>query len=86
MTTRDSSLVRRIRRGDAEAFDELVDKYQSPLLGYVAGMCGDPAAAEDVVQDLFLALRDLLQSLPLVSGQIFADGFESGDISAWTNR
>ncbi len=32
------------------------------------------------------ALRDLLQSLPLVSGQIFADGFESGDFSAWTSR
>ncbi len=61
MTTRDQSLVRRIRRGDAEAFDELVDRYQSPLLGYVTGMCGDPAAAEDIVQDLFLRL---LHGLP----------------------
>lgn len=50
-----------MRRGDTEAFNELVDRYQSPLIGFVIGMCGDPAAAEDVVQDVFLRL---LRGLP----------------------
>ena len=51
----DFSLLERMRRGDEAAFAELFARHQGPIFRYAMHMCGS-AAADDVVQDTFLAL------------------------------
>jgi len=51
----DAALVGAIRRGDEEAFARLYAAYQGPIFRYALHMCG-PGAADDVVQDTFMAL------------------------------
>ena len=51
----DAGLLERTRQGDAEAFSRLFARYQGPLFRYAAHMCGRDAA-DDVVQDTFLAI------------------------------
>ena len=57
----DQLLIRRIRAGDSEAWDELIARYEGRLLAFVEGRTRDRAAAEDVVQESFIGL---LTSLP----------------------
>lgn len=57
----DALLVVRVREGDAEAWDELIARYEGRLLAYVEGRTRDRAAAEDIVQETFLGF---LTSLP----------------------
>jgi RNA polymerase sigma-70 factor, ECF subfamily len=58
----DALLVERVRAGDADAFAELVERYQSRLLQYALGMVGDGDTAADLVQDSFIkAYRTLDQ-------------------------
>lgn len=47
-------LICRAARGDAEAFRQLVEAYQTPAYRLAARMCG-PDSAEDVTQEAFLA-------------------------------
>jgi RNA polymerase sigma-70 factor (ECF subfamily) len=51
----DHELFKRAREGDEEAFSELFARHQRPLFRYAAYMCGE-AAADDVVQETFLAV------------------------------
>ena len=51
----DVKLIERARRGDAAAFSQLFSRYQRSIYRYGAYMCGT-AAADDVVQDTFLAV------------------------------
>lgn len=54
--------VRRARRGDPEAFRLIVETYSQPLWRAAFRILGDDAAAEDVVQNVFLkAWRSLDQ-------------------------
>ena len=46
----------RIADGDSAAFRLLVDRHADRLLGFSQRLLGDRAAAEDVVQDTYLAL------------------------------
>lgn len=50
----EKNLIRRAARGDAEAFRQLVEAYQTPAYRLAARMCG-PDSAEDVTQEAFLA-------------------------------
>ena len=50
------SLVLRAQSGDREAFDSLLAEIGPPLLRYVTRVTGDPALAEDVVQETFIAI------------------------------
>ncbi|MBI2570211.1 MAG: sigma-70 family RNA polymerase sigma factor [Candidatus Schekmanbacteria bacterium] len=50
----DRALVLGYKRGNTAAFEALMNRYQRPLLGYVAGMVGDRALAEDLVQETFM--------------------------------
>jgi len=50
----DAELVARAIAGDAEAFAELVTRYHAACLRYAAHALGDPAEAEDVVQETLL--------------------------------
>lgn len=50
----EKDLICRAARGDAEAFRQLVEAYQTPAYRLAARMCG-PDSAEDVTQEAFLA-------------------------------
>ena len=50
----EKDLIRRAAQGDAEAFRQLVETYQTPAYRLAARMCG-PDSAEDVTQEAFLA-------------------------------
>lgn len=50
----EKDLICRAVRGDAEAFRQLVEAYQTPAYRLAARMCG-PDSAEDVTQEAFLA-------------------------------
>lgn len=50
----EKDLICRAARGDAEAFRQLVEAYQTPAYRLTARMCG-PDSAEDVTQEAFLA-------------------------------
>ncbi|MDP8214202.1 MAG: sigma-70 family RNA polymerase sigma factor [Candidatus Euphemobacter frigidus] len=50
----DFELVRATRKGDREAFGELVRKYQGKIYSLAYGMVGNPAAADDLAQEIFL--------------------------------
>lgn len=51
----EKDLICRAARGDAEAFRQLVEAYQTPAYRLAARMCG-PDSAEDVTQEAFLAV------------------------------
>jgi RNA polymerase sigma-70 factor (ECF subfamily) len=57
----DSLLIRRIRAGEAEAWNELIARFEGRLLAYVDSRVRNRAAAEDVVQETFIGF---LTSLP----------------------
>ena len=51
----DERLVTMTRRGDQAAFEALVSRYQSKLLGFCRHMLGNREDAEDVLQEVFAA-------------------------------
>jgi RNA polymerase sigma factor (sigma-70 family) len=51
----DSHLVALTRRGHQHAFEMLVERYQSRLLGFCRQMLGSTEDAEDVLQEVFVA-------------------------------
>ena len=55
-------LLRRLRRGDAMAARDLVQSYHSEILRLALSILNDPAEAEDVTQDVFIAAIDALDS------------------------
>lgn len=52
----DADLVRAMAEGDEPAFVELYRRRQASIYRYVLHMTGSPAFAEDVTQEVFLAL------------------------------
>ena len=52
----DFELLARTQQRDVHAFEALFRRYHQPLCDFVASYLGTPAAAEDVVQDLFAEL------------------------------
>lgn len=50
----DDRLMLRIQSGDADAFEELVDRYQGPLIGFFHRNTGDTQLAEDLTQETLL--------------------------------
>jgi RNA polymerase sigma-70 factor, ECF subfamily len=50
----DGDLVRGARRGDREAFGQLVQRYQRRLWGLVLMVTRDPGGAEEIAQDAFV--------------------------------
>lgn len=55
-TDQDVQLLDRIRRGDEQAAATLYDRYSKVVYSVALRVLRDPAAAEDVLQDVFLAL------------------------------
>jgi RNA polymerase sigma-70 factor (ECF subfamily) len=62
----------RARRGDLEAFDAIMSRYEGRLLRYLTGMVGDIEVARELCQDTFLAAY---QALPKLRGELH--------LSAW---
>jgi RNA polymerase sigma-70 factor (ECF subfamily) len=58
----DQALVRRTLKGDKEAFEMIVRKYQQPLLNYVGRMVGERELALDFTQDVFVKAYASLRS------------------------
>jgi RNA polymerase sigma-70 factor, ECF subfamily len=52
----DGALLERLRRGDRAAFASLVDRHAGSLLRVAGALLRDPAAAEEVVQETWVAL------------------------------
>jgi RNA polymerase sigma-70 factor (ECF subfamily) len=61
MSQADELLIEQIRQRDADAWRELIARFEGRLLKFVEGRMRDRAAAEDVVQETFIGL---LTSLP----------------------
>jgi RNA polymerase sigma-70 factor (ECF subfamily) len=58
----DVRLMLRVRAGDAEAFEELVLRYQNRLVSLLAHLTGRRDMAEDLAQDVFLRVYRARQS------------------------
>lgn len=56
-------LVVRCQLGEAAAFDELVARWHEPVWRWVSGVAGDPAAAEEIVQEAWLRILRGIGSL-----------------------
>ncbi len=63
MATTDAEklLIRQVRGGDAQAWSQLIERYEGRLLAFVDSRIHDRAAAEDTVQETFIGF---LTSLP----------------------
>ncbi|WP_154857367.1 RNA polymerase sigma-70 factor [Cyclobacterium xiamenense] len=59
----DSTIVRLIRQGDKQAFDELYHRYVDRLLGFADAFLGDADESEEVVQVLFVAIWEKRKQL-----------------------
>ena len=50
----DEALIRRIKDGDADAFEEIVKTYEKPVYNLALRYSGNPDDAFDISQDIFL--------------------------------
>jgi RNA polymerase sigma-70 factor, ECF subfamily len=66
MRDADSLLVERIRRGESDAWNDLIDRYEGRLLAFVESRLGRRGPSEDIVQESFLGF---LNSLPNYDGR-----------------
>jgi RNA polymerase sigma-70 factor (ECF subfamily) len=57
----ESLLIRQVRAGDAQAWRQLIERYEGRLIAFVDSRLRDRAASEDVVQETFVGF---LTSLP----------------------
>src|SRR5947207_12982507 len=62
----DSLLVERIRRGENDAWDDLIARYEGRLLAFVESRLGRRGPSEDIVQESFVSF---LNSLPNYDGR-----------------
>ncbi len=56
MTPSDIDLMARVKDGDPGAFEELMRRYERPLLNYFYRQCWDRDLSEDCVQEVFTRL------------------------------
>jgi RNA polymerase sigma-70 factor (ECF subfamily) len=59
-------IVQRIRAGDADAWSDLIARYEGRLLAFTEGRLRNRDASEDIVQEAFIGF---LNSLPNYDGQ-----------------
>ncbi|WP_409420889.1 RNA polymerase sigma factor RpoE [Pseudaeromonas sp. ZJS20] len=62
----DQALVERVQRGDKQAFNLLVSKYQHKVIGLVSRFVNNPGDAADVAQEAFIKAY---RSLPTFRGE-----------------
>ena len=59
----DKELILAIRDGDISAYEELVQRYQQVLFGFVLRILHDEAASQDVVQDSLVKIYRYIDSI-----------------------
>lgn len=67
-------ILTRIKEGDIKAFEGIFRRYYSPLCWYAAGITGDTASAEEIVEELFYVLwknRERLQVFQSVKSYLY---------------
>jgi len=69
----DEALVARVAQNDPDALDEVYGRYARSVYGLAYRILGEPAAAEDVVQDVFLKL----------ASQPGSNNAERGSLGSW---
>jgi RNA polymerase sigma-70 factor (ECF subfamily) len=68
----DDELVRLMRTGDEDAFILLYRRSHAGIYRFVLQMCGSPALAEDITQDVFLVLIRGTESFDAARGSLNA--------------
>jgi RNA polymerase sigma-70 factor (ECF subfamily) len=58
----DSEVVRQIRSGDNDAFDELMRRYKRPMVNFVYRMLGNADDADDIAQEVFVRVYQNLDT------------------------
>lgn len=58
----DLPLINRIKRGDLEAFEEIVSKYQTRIYNLALNVLRDEMDAQEVAQDIFVAVYTQLHT------------------------
>jgi len=59
----EAQVIARVRGGTTEAFGEIVEHYQTPIVRYLLRMTGDVNVAEDLAQDTFIqAYKSILKT------------------------
>jgi RNA polymerase sigma-70 factor (ECF subfamily) len=71
-------LKRHVKRGDLVAFDQLVERHQAELLRLAASFARDVHAAQDLVQETFIALARSAERVLASSGRK-----DDGSIRGW---
>ena len=70
----EQELVHRSQRGDLQAFNELVERYQGQAYNLVLCMTGDEALAADATQETFISAYKAI------------GGFRGGNFRSWVLR
>ena len=74
MSKSDQELIADYQNGDTKAFDMLYDRYKKPVLNYALRVTGNRADAEDVVNEVMMAVfvkKDVYQPIAKFSTWIF---------------
>lgn len=74
MQSNDQTLIENARKGDLDAFNALVLKYQNNVYGVTYRIMGEPASAADAAQDAFLTAYRKLNT------------YRGGSFKAWLLR
>ncbi len=62
LSEEDSRILRGLRAGIEEAYEELIDRYEQPLYGMIFRLLGNQVDAADVVQEVFLKVFRTINS------------------------
>ena len=68
----DNQVIKRIQKGDTEAFALLVDRYHRNLLNFIYRLVGDESLVEDLGQDVFLNIFRKLSEFDVERGVPFS--------------
>lgn len=68
----DAALLKRMAAGEKAALAELYDRFSGPLYGIALRIVHEPAEAQDLVHDVFIALWDKAASFDHQRGTAFA--------------
>jgi RNA polymerase sigma-70 factor (ECF subfamily) len=60
--TQDEQMVRDVLDGKIESFRAIIDRYQRPVLRMISNIIHDHHAAEDITQDVFIAVFNKLST------------------------
>ena len=79
----DDQLVLEFQKGSQEAFRELFERYREPLYGFFRRRLDNPARAEELAQECFLALlRNVIRYEPRATFRSYLYGIAVNLVSA----